>query len=184
MAAANDTVTLLARAYALAAVQHAGQRRNAARDEPYLNHLVEVANLLAYATDGADPVLVAGGVLHDVVEDSSTTVDDLKAMFGPEVASLVEEVTDPPGLADDERRRRQVVHAPSLSRRAKLLKIADKTSNVRERIAHRPQGQSDAEIIDYIQWGAAVVAACRGLNTRLDEAFDEALSTAMRKYGG
>ncbi|HEX9809204.1 MAG TPA: HD domain-containing protein [Alphaproteobacteria bacterium] len=183
MSQPRDPVTLLARAYALAADRHAGQRRNCAKDEPYLNHLVEVAHLLAYATDGADPVLVAGGVLHDALEDTETTEDELRRLFGDEVAALVAEVTDPPGLGEEARRRRQVDHAPALSARARLLKIADKTSNIRERIAHPPTDLPAAQVRAYIEWGAAVVAGCRGLNERLDAAFDEALALARNRFG-
>jgi guanosine-3',5'-bis(diphosphate) 3'-pyrophosphohydrolase len=180
----NDHPTaFLARAYAFAAVRHAGQKRNAAGDEPYLHHLIEVANLLAYATDGADPVLVAGGVLHDVLEDTPTAPGELSSLFGPEVTALVAEVTDPGGVTEAERRQRQVEHAPHLSDRARLLKIADKTSNIRERLVTRPPGKTDQEIRDYVDWGAAVVAGCRGLNEKLEDAFDEAYEAAMRKYG-
>ncbi len=175
-------VALLARAYAFAAARHAGQTRRAS-GEPYINHLAEVANLLAFATDGADPVLVAAGILHDTLEDTETTPAELRTLFGSEIASVVAEVTDPPGLDEAARRRRQVDHAPELSDRARLLKIADKTSNIRERVAHRPDGQSDAEIAAYVDWGAMVVAGCRGLNARLEEAFDVAYEAAMRRYG-
>jgi (p)ppGpp synthase/HD superfamily hydrolase len=180
----DHPTAFLARAYAFAAVRHAGQKRNAAGDEPYLHHLIEVANLLAYATDGADPVLVAGGVLHDVLEDTPTTPAELSSLFGPEVAALVAEVTDPEGVTEAERRQRQVKHAPHLSDRARLLKIADKTSNIRERLATRPPGKTDQDIRDYVDWGAAVVAGCRGFNARLEDAFDAAYEAAIRKYGG
>jgi guanosine-3',5'-bis(diphosphate) 3'-pyrophosphohydrolase len=95
----------------------------------------------------------------------------------------VAEVTDPEGVTEAERRQRQVEHAPHLSDRARLLKIADKTSNIRERLATRPPGKTDQDIRDYVDWGAAVVAGCRGLNEKLEDAFDEAYEAAMRKYG-
>lgn len=179
----DNPVSLLARAYALAAARHADQRRKVS-GEPYINHLAEVANLLAYATDGTDPVLVAAGILHDSIEDTETTVAELNTLFGPEITAIVEEVTDPPDIEEAARRQRQVDHAPHLSSRARLLKIADKTSNIRERLAHRPLGLSDAEIRAYIDWGAMVVAGCRGLNERLEEAFDSAFEAAMKRYGG
>lgn len=183
MPPSDPSVTLLTRAYAFAAAKHMGQMRNAATGEPYLHHPIEVANLLAYATEGANPVLVAAGVLHDVLEDTDTTAAELRAVFGHEVASLVGEVTDPKGLAEHERRMRQIEHVRELSMDARLLKIADKTSNIRERLANRPQGQSDGEIMDYVEWGAMVVAGCRGLNPRLDEVFDAACEAALKKFG-
>lgn len=181
--AAADGIALVTRAFAFAAERHARQRRNAAADEPYINHLAEVANLLSYATEGTDPALVAVGLLHDVLEDTGTTEDELKLLFGPDIADAVREVTDPPGLDEPARRQRQVDHAPELSPRAKMLKIADKTSNIRERIRQRPAGKTDAEIRDYIEWGAMVVAGCRGLNERLEDAFMDAFDAAMRIYG-
>ncbi|MFT5538821.1 MAG: (p)ppGpp synthase/HD superfamily hydrolase [Alphaproteobacteria bacterium] len=184
MSPPDANITLLARAYAFAAVQHAGQHRNAASGEPYLNHLAEVANLLAYATEGNNAALVAAGVLHDVLEDTGTTPDELRALFGPAVADIVEEVTDPADLSEVDRRRHQVDHAHELSAPAKLLKIADKTSNIRERLAHRPEGQSDEQIRDYIEWGEMVVAGCRGLNEKLEDAFNEAYEAGLRKYAG
>jgi (p)ppGpp synthase/HD superfamily hydrolase len=184
MPAPNQVVALLARAYAFAAARHAGQKRNAASEEPYLHHLIEVANLLAYVTEGAEPVLVAGGILHDVIEDTPTTPAELRTLFGHEVASLVAEVTDPSGLGEDERRQRQVEHVRELSAHARLLKIADKTSNIRERLACRPADKTDEEILAYVEWGAMVVMGCRGINTKLDDAFDEAYEAALRKFGG
>lgn len=184
MSSPDANITLLARAYAFAAAQHTGQRRKAASSEPYLNHLAEVANLLAYATEGNNASLVAAGVLHDILEDTETTPDELHALFGPAVADIVEEVTDPPGLSEMDRRRRQIDHAHELSPQAKLLKIADKTSNIRERFVHRPEGQSDEQIREYIEWGEMVVAGCRGLNEKLEDAFSEAFDASLRKYGG
>lgn len=180
----DQPVTLLARAYAFAALKHAGQWRRATPNEPYLHHLIEVANLLAFATEGTNPVLVAGGVLHDVLEDTDTTPAELRAVFGQDVASLVAEVTDPAGLSEAERRQRQIEHARVLSADARLIKIADKTSNIRERLKAHPDGRRDQKILDYVEWGAMVVAGCRGLNARLEDAFDEAYEAALRKYGG
>ena len=179
----DNPVSLLARAYAFAAARHAGQHRRVA-NEPYINHLTEVANLLSFATDGGDPALVAAGILHDSLEDTETTMSELQKLFGPRIAAIVAEVTDPPDIEETARRQRQVDHAPTLSTEARLLKIADKTSNIRERLAHRPADLSDAEICDYINWGAAVVAGCRGLNEKLEEAFDTSYEAAMRRYSG
>ena len=186
MPAPNQVVALLARAYAFAVARHAGQKRNAASEEPYLHHLIEVANLLAYVTEGAEPVLVAGGILHDVIEDTPTTPAELRTLFGHEVASLVAEVTDPSEFESDEtaRRRHQVEAAPDMSPRARLLKIADKTSNIRERVETPPPGKSDAEMREYAEWGAAVVEGCRGLNERLEDAFVVALAKAFARFQG
>ena len=99
-----------------------------------------MAALLAEATDGSDVVLLMGGLLHDTLEDTDATYDDLVERFGPEVASLVAEVTDDKSLPKEERKRLQIEKTPAKSRRAKLLKIADKTSNLRGLIASPPSG--------------------------------------------
>jgi hypothetical protein len=121
----------LARAADYAARQHIAQRRKGERAEPYVNHLIEVAALLAEATAGEDVVLLMGGLLHDTLEDTDSTYEDLEQRFGPEVAALVAEVTDDKSLPKEERKRLQIAKTPGKSRRAKLLKLADKTSNLR-----------------------------------------------------
>ena len=88
----------LAHAADYAARQHIAQRRKGERAEPYVNHLIEVAALLAEATAGEDVVLLMGGLLHDTLEDTDATYEDLEQRFGPEVAALVAEVTDDKSL--------------------------------------------------------------------------------------
>jgi (p)ppGpp synthase/HD superfamily hydrolase len=142
--------------------------------EPYLNHLVEVAHLLAEATDGTDHALVAAGLLHDTLEDTPTEYEELLALFGADVAALVAEVTDDKALPKAERKRQQIVTAARKSERARLLKIADKTSNLRALASSPPVDWEAARVRDYIDWAEAVVSHCRGLNSRLERAFDAA----------
>ena len=173
----------LARAADFAARQHIAQRRKGDRAEPYINHLTEVSALLAEATDGSDVVLLMGGLLHDTLEDTDATYEDLEQRFGPEVAALVAEVTDDKSLPKEERKRLQIAKTPSKSQRAKLLKLADKTSNLRSLVASPPTGWSPARLRDYVVWAHDVVRSCRGLNRRLEAAFDEAHAQASRHFG-
>lgn len=176
-------IVLLAHAADYAARQHIGQRRKGERAEPYINHLTEVAALLAEATGGADVTLLAGGLLHDTLEDTDATYEDLTQRFGPEVAALVAEVTDDKSLPKEERKRLQIDKTPSKSRRAKLLKIADKTSNLRSMVDSPPKGWTPERLRDYVGWAEQVVRSCRGLNTTLDAAFDKAYADARRHLG-
>lgn len=178
----NDLV-LLTRAADYAARQHLAQRRKGERAEPYINHLTEVATLLAEATDGKDVVLVMGGLLHDTLEDTDSTYEDLVQRFGPEVAALVAEVTDDKSLRKEERKRLQVEKAASKSPRARMLKIADKTSNLRSLIESPPKGWTEERLRDYVVWAEQVVRSCRGLNARLEAFFDAAHDTASRRFG-
>jgi guanosine-3',5'-bis(diphosphate) 3'-pyrophosphohydrolase len=169
---------LVSEAAEFAARRHSGLARKGRGDEPSINHLAEVANLLAAATDGADAELVAAGWLHDAMEDTETTREELARKFSERVASLVAECTDDMGLPRAERRRLQIVNAPHKSPGARLIKIADKVSNIRARIRPNPTAEQRDDLADYTGWAEQVVAACRGGNAFLAEAFDAALAAA------
>jgi (p)ppGpp synthase/HD superfamily hydrolase len=171
-------VLLISRAADFAARQHAGQRRKGKAREPYLNHLAEVASILAEVTGGTDAVLVAAGWLHDTVEDTDAERDDVVREFGEDVAALVVEVTDDKSLPKAERKRLQVVNASRKSARAKLLKIADKISNLRSLMFSPPDHWERERLLEYLTWAEAVVAGCRGLNPKLDVLFDMTLAKA------
>ncbi|MHC2275942.1 (p)ppGpp synthase/HD superfamily hydrolase [Bradyrhizobium diazoefficiens] len=173
-----SAVCLISEAAELAARRHNGMARKGRGNEPYVNHLAEVANLLARATDGADAELVAAGWLHDTIEDTETTREELAQKFSERIASLVVECTDDMKLPKAERRRRQVVDAPKKSAGAKLIKVADKISNVGARIHAAPTTEERDDLADYTGWAEQVVAGCRGGNPWLDQKFDDAVRTA------
>jgi guanosine-3',5'-bis(diphosphate) 3'-pyrophosphohydrolase len=169
---------LVSEAAELAAHRHNGVARKGRGSEPYINHLAEVANLLAAATDGADAELVAAAWLHDSIEDTETTREELSQKFSERVASLVVECTDDMSLPKAERRRLQVVDAPHKSAGAKLIKIADKISNIRARILTDPTREEHDDLADYTAWAVEVVAGCRGGNAWLETTFDETVKLA------
>jgi guanosine-3',5'-bis(diphosphate) 3'-pyrophosphohydrolase len=169
---------LVSEAAELAARRHNGMARKGRGNEPYINHLAEVANLLSAATDGADAELVAAGWLHDTIEDTETTREELTQKFSARVAALVVECTDDMSLSKAERRRLQVVNASHKSPSAKLIKIADKISNVGARILPDPSAEERADLVDYINWAEQVVAGCRGGNAWLDDTFDKTVAQA------
>jgi guanosine-3',5'-bis(diphosphate) 3'-pyrophosphohydrolase len=146
--------------------------------EPYINHLAEVANLLSTATDGADAELVAAGWLHDTIEDTETTREELAQKFSERVASLVVECTDDMSLPKSERRRLQVIDARKKSPGTKLIKIADKISNIGARIHPDPSADERDDLADYTRWAEQVVAGCRGGNAFLDQTFDKTVKLA------
>jgi guanosine-3',5'-bis(diphosphate) 3'-pyrophosphohydrolase len=167
-------VVQVARALDYAAKKHVGQRRKGVAQEPYINHLAEVAYLLAEATGGNDTNLVIAGLLHDCIEDQGVKYEELVELFGADVADLVQDVTDDKMLPKAERKRLQVEHAPHKPARARMLKIADKTSNLRALIVSPPSGWDETRKRDYFAWAHAVVAGCRGVNEFLEAKFDEA----------
>ena len=169
---------LVSEAAEFAARRHTGMQRKGRGNEPYINHLAEVANLLAIATDGLDAELVAAGWLHDTIEDTGTTRKELAQKFSERVAASVVEVTDDMTLPKDQRRQQQVIDAPKKSPGAKLIKIADKISNIRARILPQPSQDERKDLIDYLAWAEKVVAGCRGVNAVLDRTFDETVKLA------
>ncbi|WP_213286960.1 HD domain-containing protein [Bradyrhizobium sp. sGM-13] len=171
-------ICLVTEAAEFAARCHTGMARKGRGNEPYVNHLAEVAHLLAVATDGADAELVAAGWLHDTIEDTETTREELAEEFGARVADIVVEVTDDMSLPKDQRRQKQIVDAPHKSSEAKMIKIADKISNIRARVFPHPSETERDDLADYIAWAEKVVAGCRGVNAVLDRTFDKAAELA------
>jgi guanosine-3',5'-bis(diphosphate) 3'-pyrophosphohydrolase len=144
-------------AASFAAEKHTAQKRKGAAAEPYVNHLLEVAQLVSTALSEPDTNLVIAALLHDVVEDTSVTKEEVAAVFGSDVADLVAEVTDDKSLPKAERKRLQVVHAATRSARAQVIKLADKISNLRSMLNSPPADWSFERRREYFLWAKQVV---------------------------
>ena len=176
----SSNVIALLRTLHFAADKHRDHRRKGAEASPYINHLIEVTELLAREGGVSDSVALQAAILHDTLEDTQTTAEELEQLFGGEVRSVVEEVTDDKRLPKTERKRLQIVHAPDLSLRAKVVKLADKISNVRG-IIHTPPAEWSLERKqEYLTWSEQVIAGCRSSNTALERVFDETLAEGRR----
>jgi GTP diphosphokinase / guanosine-3',5'-bis(diphosphate) 3'-diphosphatase len=156
-----------------AAEKHAQQKRKGATGEPYFNHLVEVAELVALSSDELDVELVMSAFLHDTVEDTGVTLAELEERFGSDVAGLVAEVTDDKSLSKETRKDLQVRNAHKKSVRAQILKLADKISNLRSILASPPVGWSLERKQQYFEWARQVVAGLTAPNPVLQEEFDK-----------
>jgi hypothetical protein len=165
-----------------AARWHVHQRRKGAAQEPYINHLIEVAMLAADATGGGDCNLVMAALLHDAIEDCKVTKPVIAEMFGDDVASLVEKVTDDTSLPKEIRKRKQVETSANKSPRAKILKLADKTSNLRAVAASPPATWPIERRKEYVEWSREVVRGLRGVNRQLEDEFDQAAAAAERSF--
>jgi (p)ppGpp synthase/HD superfamily hydrolase len=181
----GDELLLVVRALEFAARRHSAQRRKGLAAEPYVNHLAEVARLLAEAGGGPDgrpdAELVAAGLLHDTLEDTATQAAELEREFGPIVLGLVQEVTDDKSLPRQERKRLQVETSRAKSARARMIKIADKTSNLRSILASPPVGWNRRRRLEYFRWAAQVVDRCRGVSPELEAAFDRAWAEGLAR---
>jgi guanosine-3',5'-bis(diphosphate) 3'-pyrophosphohydrolase len=179
---ASDVTTLL-RAAAFAAEKHRHQRRKDAEGSPFINHPLAVATVLAVEGGVTDEAVLVAALLHDTVEDTETTFEELEATFGTTVRCLVAEVTDDTSLVKRARKQLQIEHAPGSSDAAKQLKIADKICNVRDIATKPPAGWSGQRKAEYLDWTCRVVAGCRGVNPALDAACDAALAEARGVLG-
>lgn len=122
-----------------AIIKHATQRRKAASASvvPYVVHTLEAAQILTECGIQDEEVLIAA-VLHDTLEDTDTKPEDLKFKFGDRVLSIVQEVTDDPTVDRAAQKRVQVAAAAHKSYEARLVKCADKTSNMRDLVRLPP----------------------------------------------
>jgi guanosine-3',5'-bis(diphosphate) 3'-pyrophosphohydrolase len=163
------------RAAAFAARKHQHQRRKDAEASPYINHPLEVAAILAEEGGVTDPLTLTAAVLHDTLEDTETTPEELAAAFGPAIRDLVQEVTDDKRLPRAERKARQAATAAHLSHQAKLIRIADKIVNVRDVTHHPPTKWDLKRRREYLDWTEAVVAGCRGVSPALEARYEQTL---------
>jgi (p)ppGpp synthase/HD superfamily hydrolase len=159
-----------------AADKHRDQRRKDVEGSPYINHPIEVAELLARVGGVTDLVTLQSAILHDTIEDTKTKPEELEAAFGPEVRRVVEEVTDDKQLLKEERKQLQIEHASHLSERAKQIKIGDKISNVLGVTQAPPADWSLERRLEYLDWTEKVVEGCRGCNATLEGFYDQVLA--------
>jgi guanosine-3',5'-bis(diphosphate) 3'-pyrophosphohydrolase len=118
--------------------------------------------------------MIMAAILHDTVEDTATTLAEIAAAFGERVAGLVAEVTHDKALPEQTRKALQVAHAAHASRGARIIKLADKTSNLRALASSPPRGWNDQRRKDYVTWAKQVVDVCRDANPWLAGQFDQA----------
>ena len=144
-------------ALAFAADKHKNQRRKDADASPYINHPIALANLLLNEAGVEDQRVLVAAILHDTIEDTDTTEQELVKHFGKDVADIVLEVTDDKALPKAERKRLQIEHAAHISRRAKLVKLADKICNLRDITSSPPAGWSIQRKQEYFDWAKSVV---------------------------
>jgi GTP diphosphokinase / guanosine-3',5'-bis(diphosphate) 3'-diphosphatase len=162
---------IVLRAAAFAAEKHRSGRRKDADASPYINHPITAAYILV-RVGIEDPVVLAGALLHDTVEDTLTTVDELEVVFGYEIANVVAECTDDKTLPKLARKQAQIDEAAKLSQKAKLVKLADKIANVNDINGAPPAGWSVERKREYFDWAKQVVDRMRGTHRELEELFD------------
>jgi guanosine-3',5'-bis(diphosphate) 3'-pyrophosphohydrolase len=172
--ATEQPLNQIMRALSFAAAKHRDQRRKDVQASPYINHPIALANILTVEVGVTDPAVICAAVLHDTVEDTETTVEELVDQFGVEISSIVAEVTDDKTLLKRERKQRQIQHAGTVSEKARLVKLADKIANLRDIAASPPADWDVVRKREYFDWAAQVVNRIRGTHPALEALFDAA----------
>jgi guanosine-3',5'-bis(diphosphate) 3'-pyrophosphohydrolase len=177
-------IALLLKAADFSAERHAAQRRKGEQNVPYVNHPLRVARYLAEIGGIEDVNVLAAALLHDTIEDTPTTDAELRGEFGDGIADLVLEVTDDKSLPKAERKRLQIVHAPSVSTKATQIKVADKLSNVQDIAEAPPADWTRERRVEYLDWTEKVVDELTDANPPMLARYREALAEARRKLSG
>ncbi|WP_443748634.1 HD domain-containing protein [Asticcacaulis solisilvae] len=167
----TDTAKLIEATY-FAADKHRDQRRRDKGATPYINHPISLTHILVDEGGIEDTDVLCAALLHDTIEDTDTTAEELAVHFGDRITAIVLEVTDDTSQHFTVRKQAQIDHAPHMSREAKLVKLADKISNVRDLLAFPPHDWPIARKQAYMDFCAAVVNGLRGTNAGLEAAFD------------
>jgi guanosine-3',5'-bis(diphosphate) 3'-pyrophosphohydrolase len=167
----------LLEALQFAAIHHQYDRRGGYDRLPYINHLIKVTNCLANRIGEKDEALLLAAILHDIVEDTDVTVEELERRFGSEVAEIVAELTDDMSLPYEERKQLQVERAGELSLKARKIRLADKASNLRD-IFNYPLDWTIEKKAAYLENAKAVAQRIKGDSPRLDAWFDKTAAWA------
>ena len=172
---------LILKAAHFAAQKHRDQRRKDKEVSPYINHPISVAKIISEIGNIEDPEVLAAALLHDTIEDTETTVDELIDNFGERVCSLVQEVTDDKSLPKMERKQRQIEHAKEISEGAALIKLGDKISNVTDITNTPPTDWANERRLEYFEWAEEVINNCPKVNTSLEKYFKYSIQKGREK---
>ena len=172
---------LILKAAHFAAKKHRDQRRKDKAMSPYINHPISVAKIISEIGNVEDPEVLAAALLHDTIEDTKTTPEELIDNFGERVCSLVQEVTDDKSLPKMERKQRQIEHAKEISEGAALIKLGDKISNVTDITNTPPIDWDSNRRLEYFEWAEKVINNCPKVNTSLEKYFKYSIQKGREK---
>ncbi len=171
-ASSHTQISLFVRAVHFAADKHRDQRRKDAKASPYINHPIALAQVLSEEAGITDVDVLSAAILHDTIEDTHTTPDELRTHFGHRITDIVLEVTDDKSLSKEQRKMLQIEHASHKSPEARLVKLADKICNLRDILSSPPSDWTLERKQEYFEWAAQVIDGLRGSNTQLEAIFD------------
>ena len=172
---------LILKAAHFAAQKHRDQRRKDNDTSPYINHPISVAKIISEIGNVDDPEVLAAALLHDTIEDTKTTIEELLDNFGERVCSLVQEVTDDITLPKLERKQRQIDHAKEISRDAAIIKLGDKIANVTDITNTPPTDWDSNRQLEYFDWAEKVINNYPKINKKLENHFKDSIQKGRKK---
>ena len=178
----KSAISLILHALRFAANKHQKQHRKDG-ETPFINHPIDVAEVLWCDGNVRNAEIIVAGILHDTLEDTQTTPEEIQRYFGEKILAWVEEVSDDKSLSKQQRKQLQITHASSSSEGAKQIKIADKICNIRDLLCNPPSDWPLERIQQYLRWSNQVMVGLRGCNPLLESAFDKSIEAATNKYG-
>ncbi len=177
-----DDISLMLKTLKFAAYKHQHQRRKNKQASPYINHLITVSEILWEIGEVRDMNTLVAAILHDTIEDTDTSPEELESTFGKEICSIVKEITDDKSLPKQTRKRLQVEHAGNASLEARYIKLADKIANIQDIIEAPPVNWPLQRQGEYVDWAEEVINGLRGSNEKLERYFDDVCRQARQKF--
>ena len=175
-----EDISLMLKALKFAAIRHRDQRRKDKQASPYINHPITVVSTLWETGGIRDVTTLVAGILHDIIEDTDTSTEELTAEFGAEICQIVKELTDDKQLPKPVRKRLQLQNVAELSTRARHVRIADKISNLEDILHSPPANWSLERRREYVEWAGKVIDGLRGSNNALEKYFGELFAEAVK----
>nr|CDQ06550.1 Bm8227 [Brugia malayi] len=176
----GSDILLIIKAVDLAARRHRQQRRKDAMQTPYVNHPIGVAYILTNEGQITDTATIIAAILHDIVEDTKTSDEEIREMFGDEVADIVKECTVIKSMKREARIKSELEKAPKLSHKAKLVQLADKLYNVRDIERCVPLGWTKQQVKEYILFAKDLLSIIRGIHGPLEIALDDIINKNIK----
>ncbi|MEM1005132.1 MAG: HD domain-containing protein [Pseudomonadota bacterium] len=165
---------IVIKALDFSAQKHRKQRRKDSEGSPYINHPIALMRVIAEEAGLTDPNLLAVAALHDTIEDTATTLEELEQVFGPEIANMVFELSDNKSLPKAERKKRQIDYASKISQGGAIVLLADKICNLRDLAQVPPVDWSLQRKRDFFDWAKQVVDNLPSSNEKLETLFEDA----------
>lgn len=157
-----DDVEKLLTALEFSAQYHSGQYRDGEDKIPYIIHPIGVCILVWESGTGATTDMLIAALLHDTLEDTDATAEEIENLFGPHVLRLVLDLTTDPKLSSKEAKQHQLDHAPYMHEQAKVVKLCDRLYNITDLLNSPPPTWSQEGKDAYIAHTEKLVKALEG----------------------